>query len=599
MNERRIALGTGRGLCWGSRRALRVAAAVMVACAVAVGAAPMVHAAELPDGTEVDVILRLEPGSDQDLGAMVEAVGGTVRQDLALIDGLAASVPPGAIAGLEMRPGVVEVTRDSSLTLDTPTAPTSLSDHRDAFDFVEEDFGRRNGGSSFDSLTSDNLAKVTGADRAWSTTTGKGIDVALIDSGVVPVAGMGTIVNGPDLSFDSQVPEARHLDSYGHGTHLAGLINGNGTGFRGIAPDSRVLNVKVAASNGATDVSQVIAAIDWVVQHRSSNGLNVRVLALAFGTDGVQPYDLDPLAYATEVAWHHGIVVVVAAGNRGNTVTTLNNPATSPYVVAVGASEPHGTYTTGDDTVAEFTNRGSSRRGVDLVAPGRSLVSLRSPGSYIDQAHPEGRVGDRFFRGSGTSQSAAVVAGAAALILEDHPSYSPDDVKYVLEQSAKPLRLADQQSQGAGALDIRRAVQHRIPTWADTAQRWTPSTGTGSLDAARGTYKIAQDGVVLEGEQDIFGSPWDGVSWSGVSWSGVSWSGGTWNGVSWSGDGWNGVSWSGVSWSGVSWSGVSWSGVSWSGVSWSGVSWSGVSWSGVSWSEVSWSGVSWSTHSSA
>ena len=404
---------------------------------------------------------------------------------------------------------------------------------------------------------------------------------------------MGAVVNGPDLSFESQVPEAQYLDTFGHGTHLAGIINGNGTGFRGIAPDARLLSVKVAASNGAADVSQVIAAIDWVVQHRTSNGLNVRVLALAFGTDGTQPYDLDPLAYATEVAWQKGIVVVVSAGNRGNTVTSLNNPAIDPYVIAVGASEPHGTYTTGDDTVAEFTNRGSASRGVDVVAPGRSLVSLRDPGSFVDQHYPEGRVGDRFFRGSGTSQSAAVVAGVAALILEDHPTYRPDDVKWLLRRTAKTLPLADAQSQGAGAIDARKAVEQTIPGGVDTTQRWARSTGTGSLDAARGTYKLTQDGVVLEGEQDIFGTPWDGVSWSGVSWSGVSWSGGTWNGVSWSG-----VSWSGVSWSGVSWSGVSWSGVSWSGVSWSGGSWNGVSWSGVSWSGVSWSGVSWSSHSS-
>jgi serine protease AprX len=537
--------------------------------------------------------MRRHPDASIDLSALVRSVGGSVRQNLPLIAGVAATVPASAVAGLETELGVVEVTMDSSLTLDVPSQTTTWASSNAAFDFVEEDFGRANGGSSFGSLTWDNLAKVTGADQAWSSSTGKGVDVALIDSGVLPVSGMGAVVNGPDLSFESQVPEAQYLDTFGHGTHMAGIINGNGAGFRGIAPDARVLNVKVAASNGAADVSQVIAAIDWVVQHRNDNGLNVRVLALAFGTDSSQPYDLDPLAYATEVAWRSGIVVVVSAGNRGNAVTSLNNPATDPFVIAVGASEPHGTYTTGDDTVAEFTNRGNASRGVDVVAPGRSLVSLRAPGSFVDQRHPEGRVGERFFRGSGTSQSAAVVAGAVALMLEDHPSYTPDDVKWLLRRTAKPLPLSDAQSQGAGAVDIRKVVEQPIPGGADTTQRWARSTGTGSLDAARGTYKLSQDGVVLEGEQDIFGTPWDGVSWSGVSWSG-----GTWNGVSWSGVSWSGVSWSGVSWSGVSWSGVSWSGVSWSGVSWSGGTWNGVSWSGVSWSGVSWSGVSWSTHSS-
>jgi serine protease AprX len=526
-----------------------VAIAVAVAVALSITVAPVARATDSSGSSTVNIIMRRHPDATIDLGALVHSVGGSVRQNLTLIGGVAATVPTSAFAQLEAQPGVLEVTQDSSLTLDVPSQTTTWTSSSTGFDFVEEDFGRANGGSSFSALTSDNLAKVTGADQAWQSATGKGVDIALIDSGVLPVDGMGAVVNGPDLSFESQVPEARHLDTFGHGTHLAGIINGNGTGFRGIAPDARVLNVKVAASNGAADVSQVIAAIDWVVQHRNDNGLNVRVLALAFGTDGMQQYDLDPLAYAAEVAWRKGIVVVVSAGNRGNEITSLNNPATDPFVIAVGSSEPHGTYTTGDDTVAEFTNRGNASRGVDVVAPGRSLVSLRAPGSFVDQRHPEGRVGDRFFRGSGTSQSAAVVAGAVALMLEDHPSYTPDDVKWLLRRTAKSLPLSDAQSQGAGTVDIRKAVEQPIPGGADTTQRWAPSTGTGSLDGARGTYKLQQDGVVLEGEQDIFGTPWDGVSWSGVSWSGVSWSGGTWNGVSWSGVSWSGVSWSGVSWS--------------------------------------------------
>ena len=589
----RIGKDAQRGVSWGKRRfivAVLVTALTALGCAVA----PFARAS---DAATIDVIVRRDPAVTVDLEALVRGVGGTVRQPLPVIKGVAATVPTDQVAVLEAQPGIVEVTEDRTLTMDTPAPTTGWASGNAAFDFVEQDFGKSHGGSSFSSLTTDNLAEVTGADKAWGSATGRGVDVALIDSGVLPVPGMGPIVNGPDLSFESQAPELRHLDSFGHGTHLAGIINGRGEGIRGIAPDARIVNVKVAASNGAADVSQVIAGIDWVVQNRARNGLNIRVLALAFGTDGVQPYDLDPLAYAAEVAWRSGIVVVVSAGNQGANAPSLTNPARDPFVIAVGASEPHGTFTTGDDTVAEFSNRGSSARGVDLVAPGRSLVSLRAPGTAIDQRHPEGRVGDRFFRGSGTSQSAAVVAAAAALMLEEHPAYSPDDVKWMLERTAKKLPMADAQAQGAGAIDIRKAVETPIPGSADTTQRWAPSTGTGSLDAARGSYRLTRDGVVLDGERDIFGTPWDGVSWSGVSWSGVSWSGGDWNGVSWSGSGWGGVSWSGVSWSGVSWSGVSWSGVSWSGVSWSGVSWSGVSWSGVSWSGVSWSGVSWSTHS--
>src|SRR5439155_27121294 len=126
----------------------------------------------------------------------------------------------------------------------------------------------------------------------------------------------------------------------------------------GIAPDARIVNVKVAGANGATDVSQVLAGIDWVVQHRNDNGMNIRVLNLSFGTDGVQSYVLDPLAFAAENAWRKGIVVVVAAGNSQFGTNKLNDPAYDPYVIAVGADDPQGTLNVADDTVPAWSARG-------------------------------------------------------------------------------------------------------------------------------------------------------------------------------------------------------------------------------------------------
>jgi serine protease AprX len=128
--------------------------------------------------------------------------------------------------------------------------------------------------------------------------------------------------------------------------------------------------VKVAASDGAVDVSQIIAALDWTVQHRNDNGMNIRVVNLSFGTDGTQPYQLDPLAHAVESAWRHGLLVVVAVGNGGNLTSTVNNPATDPFVLAVGASDHKGTKDRKDDVVAGFSARGSAARTPDLVAPG-------------------------------------------------------------------------------------------------------------------------------------------------------------------------------------------------------------------------------------
>jgi serine protease AprX len=465
---------------------------------------------------------------------------------------------------------------------------------------------------------------ATGAKDFWNAGyTGAGIDVALIDTGVVPVDGLrwpGKVINGPDLSFESQADNLRYLDTYGHGTHLAGIIAGradaatsissaNSGDFLGMAPDARIVNVKVADALGAVDVTQVIAAIDWVIEHRYDNGMNIRVINLAYGTDD------DPLSLAVERAWNAGIVVVVAAGNDGNSAA-LRNPATNPFVIAVGAAENAGNHNRiDDDVVPAFSSCGTSQRFVDVVAHGKSIVSLRSPGSYADQFYPQASVADGYFLGSGTSQAAAVVTGAVALVLDQRPELNPDQVKQLLvHNSALWLDNASSMCQGGGALDLGTALTAGTPTASSADQTYEPSEGGGSLEAARGSDHVYDNGVALEGEIDIMGNPWDGYNctstttgkgqnkvttvtcdslWNGGDFNGASWSGASWSGASWSGASWSGASWSGASWSGASWSSKDWSGASWSGASWSGASWSGASWSGASWSGSSWSGLSW------
>jgi serine protease AprX len=445
-----------------------------------------------------------------------------------------------------------------------------------------------------------------GAKPMWKAGwSGQGVDVAVVDTGVVPVDGLtapGKVVNGPDVSFETGVPALRHLDSYGHGTHMAGIIAGRDDSvsspvktlghdrFTGVAPDARIVNVKVADASGGTDVSQVIAGIDWVVQNRTSNGLNIRVLNLSFGTDGLQSYLVDPLAHAVETAWHRGLVVVVSAGNADYGNARLDNPALDPYVIAVGGADSVGTVEPADDRLAAWSSQGDDRRRPDLLAPGQSVVSLRSPGSHLDQMAPGARVDGRFLRGSGTSQAAAVVSGAAALLLQQRPGLSPDQVKALMTASARKLANADTPAAGAGLLDVAAAGRAATPV---ATQQWPRSLGTGSLDLARGTARVTLDGQPLVGEVTVFGTVWDGAGWAAALAGATTWSGGSWSGNSWSGNSWSGGSWSGNSWSGNSWSGNSWSGGSWSGNSWSGNSWSGNSWSGNSWSGNSWSSAGW------
>jgi serine protease AprX len=601
------AVAMAAGVSWGEPRAkLRMAALALVAAMLC----SLVSAQGTSQGTgdQVSVVVRGVQGGAAAVAKAVIEAGGHITAHLAIINGVAAQVPAASVDSLSDAAGVQAVVDDYALR---PLHHTNA------------------GGPGGELGTMPEVNKAIGADDLWrSGYTGKGVDIALIDTGVVPVEGLtteGKVVNGLDISFESQVGDGQylHMDTNGHGTSMAGIIAGKDStvtdpanapagSFTGVAPDSRLVNVKVAGADGAVDVSQVIAAIDWVVQNRRSNGLNIRVLNLSYGTDSTQSWQTDPLSYAAEVAWKHGIVVVAATGNDGKG-SQLAMPAANPYVLAVGASDHLDTATTADDKPASFSTYASGARRPELLAPGVGVTSLRAPGSNIDQLYPNARQGARYLRGSGSSQAAAVVSGAAALLLQQRPDLTPDQVKALLKTTATKLNGVTPFAQGSGLINLRAARVAATP--AGTQQIHGAGTGVGSLQAARGTHRMVRDGVELSGERDIHGKNfssaawaptslagsswsngvWNGSSWSGSSWSGSSWSGSSWSGSSWSGSSWSGSSWSGSSWSGSSWSGSSWSGSSWSGSSWSGSSWSGSSWSGSSWSGSSWSGTSWSS----
>ncbi len=579
-------------------KAGRLAAAALVVAAIVPVSSP-------PSSAEtVEVIVReVTPATDA-AEAAVMAMGGEVADRLDILGGFVARIPADQAGELQEHPAVVAVTPNASLQLST-----AGWDDASGVDFNP---------NTYEGAVNTVAGGILQVSDYWSRGfTGAGVDVALIDSGVVPVNGLtypGKVINGPDLSFESQSDDLRYLDTFGHGTHMAGIIVGRDDGapidansnsdFLGVAPGSRLVNIKVADHEGATDVSQVIAAIDWVVQHRNDNGMNIRVLNLSFGTDSTQSYLLDPLAYAVERAWEAGIVVVVAAGNDGNS-SDLRNPAMDPFVIAVGATNSAKTRP-GVSQVMSFSNCGTSARSVDVVVPGQSIASLRNPGSAADQDHPESVVAGRYMLGSGTSQAAAFVSGMAALVVDENPTAAPDQVKAALmnDASAK-FKKSDPNCYGAGVPNLDWiASSIKSDGLPVTVQTHAPATGLGTLEGARGSEHLEHEGVVLEGEQDIFGNAWDGwcdplttichdTFWNGGDWNGATWTGGSWSGGSWSGGSWSGASWSGGSWSGGSWSGGSWSGNTWSGGSWSGGSWSGGSWSGGSWSGSIWLGLSW------
>jgi serine protease AprX len=193
-----------------------------------------------------------------------------------------------------------------------------------------------------------------------------------------------------------------------------------------------------------------------------------------------------------------------------------------------------------------------------------------------------------------------VVSGAAALLIQDFPQLTPDQVKAALVGTAGGVAGLDPLAGGAGQLDVMKAasavriaiaMQAKTGVVPNVTQTFPTATGTGSLEAARGGGNLVDPltGQVLTGEVDVQGTPWNGAAWARASASTSSWVGGTWNGARWSGDGWSSTGWLGARWSGARWSGARWSDVAWDGARWSGARWSDALWDSARWSGARWS----------
>jgi serine protease AprX len=336
---------------------------------------------------------------------------------------------------------------------------------------------------------SDYTAQTVGADVAWNTNglTGNGVVVAVVDSGIAPhpdLDGASRIVGWVDLVNGQTTP----YDDFGHGTHVAGIIGGNGGvsigyGFnpslKKIAPHVQFVGVKVLDHNGQGSVSNVIAGINWCIANKSA--YHIQVINLSLGTGVSESYTSDPLCQACEQAWQAGILVVVAAGNNGRAVPsdpnsaavygTINSPGNDPYVLTVGAMNTMGTAARADDKIASYSSRGPTIGDLiakpDLVAPGNQIDSLSAPNATLYNSYPANIAdpnygapagSNSYFRLSGTSMATPVVAGAAALLLEADPTLTPDTIKARLMTTANFWDNGDPFSYGLGYLNIPAAL---------------------------------------------------------------------------------------------------------------------------------------------
>ena len=490
---------------------------------------------------------------------LVSAIGGYVTRPLPLIGGFAADVPADRLSQLGHAASVQGLYLDGNIQM--------AAVGTEAWDDIEPNLAWR---------------RAIRLPQVPAGIDGTGVTVAMIDTGVAQVEDLGArVVARVDFT-----PGGAGDDEYGHGTHLAGVIAGNGAAsdgkWRGVAPGAKLVSVKVAGPDGSTDVSVVIAALQWVVTHRAQYG--IKVLNLSFGTDSVQPYALDPLNAAVERAWAAGITVVVSSGNRGP--GTINKPGDDPFVITVGAVDVNQTIDRKDDEIAPFSSSGITQDGFskpDVVAPGTTIVATRDAGSTIDGLHQEAVVDGDYFKGTGTSQAGAVVSGVAALLYQANPSLRPSAVKSILMGST--FRSSQYRSQGSsGMIDAAGALGSLTSgDWANIGL--VRSLGAGSLEESRGRFHVYTDldhdgqPDLVTGEQDVLGNPWDANSWSSTSWSSNSWSSNAWSSLIAENSGWTSNSWSSNSWSGMYWNSNSWSSNSWSSNSWSSNSWSSVAWS--------------------
>ena len=327
--------------------------------------------------------------------------------------------------------------------------------------------------------------KVTAAEKVWASSggllgllstsgyTGKGIGVAVIDSGITAdhAAISGRVVARVNLVSTEPYVTG---DPFGHGTHIAGLIGGSTTAATrvtseyagGSAPGVHFADVRVLGSDGRGDTSDVIAGIDWTIAN--ARRYNLRIINLSLGHPVAEPAATDPLCRAVARAVNAGFVVVVSAGNNGRTATGapvmggITSPGNSPFAITVGAIDMAGTIDRGDDRVAAYSSRGPTKYDFavkpDVVAPGTNLVSLESPRSWLSARFPAWHVAgtgkNAYFRLTGTSMAAAVVSGGVALMLDSDANLNPAQVKLALQTGARYMRNEGLIAGGAGSVDF-------------------------------------------------------------------------------------------------------------------------------------------------
>jgi serine protease AprX len=499
----------------------------------------LAHLAATSPHRQVQVIIQLQRGVDVAAGrALVRSVGGRPGPGLHIINGLSASLTASAARTLAQSSYVHAVSLNSTL-LQT---------------------GRGVPGPWQLSTTYDQSVHATGL---WGRSTGRGVGVAVIDTGITgDVPDFRTSRwNSTSRVIASAVidPNASTAaDTYGHGTAVAGLVAGNShvrdngdplqDQYAGSAPNANLISIKVANDDGQATTLDALYGLQFAVDHK--NDYNIRVINMSFRSTDAESYTTDPLDAAAEQAWFDGITVVAAAGNMGTASDAVSYaPGNDPYVITVGAVDDQGTANNSDDAVTSWSSQGTTQDGVakpDVAAPGAHIVSTLAPNSDFASLCPTCVIDGSYFQVSGTSLAAPIVAGVAADVIAAHPGWTPDMVKGALVNTATQLP--------SGGNEVNASAAN----WANgnqltSDQNLTPNTlidpDTGSIDYNAASWSAGSWSTAA----DPLAASWSAASWSCVDCSSA---GGSDNGSG--GDGGDGGNGGGVDPTAASWSTVGW-----------------------------------------
>ncbi|MCJ7700300.1 MAG: S8 family serine peptidase, partial [Anaerolineales bacterium] len=481
----------------------------------------------------------------------VETLGGKVIKELELIHSFAALVPSKAVPQLANLAAVNWVSLDAPMV--SAVKPGTEPDPTVGY-------------------LPNYYIDTLGVRQVWEMgLRGEGVGVAVIDSGIFMDRDFSEIPGKPQMRIDKAVSfnGDTTTDIYGHGTHVAGIVGGNGTAsgefYSGIAPKVNFINLKISDEYGMAYESDTVEALKWALDNKEA--YNIRVVNLSINSTVESSYNESPIDVALEILWFNGIVVVASSGNKGpdggyNTVNAA--PANDPFVITVGSSDEHGTSDRADDSIAPFSSLGTTSDGFikpEINAPGVNIISVLASASDWEAMAPDRVLVDgEYFRISGTSMAAPMVTGAVALLLQSEPDLTPDQVKYRLTHATGWL-------DGTPYLDVFSLIT--TPTTESANQGIKPHDLLAKM--AMIAYWAS-----AEGEENI---DWDAVNWNAVNWNAVNWNAVNWNAVNWNAVNWNAVNWNAVNWNAVNWNAVNWNAVNWNSVNWNAVNWNSVTWS--------------------